>query len=75
MAGLLGEQIERFSLRVTGSAQSGEVAEESSNPFDITASYGLGKVLQFNAQESTQLSQVFDGPPCGSLRRIDRPWR
>jgi hypothetical protein len=47
----LGKRLEGFSLRVTGGTKSREAAEESSNPFDVTAADGVGKVVQPRRQE------------------------
>ena len=58
----LGNQLERFSLSVTGGTKSREAAEESFDPFDITLADGMSKVVQLNPEESTHFSQIFDRP-------------
>ena len=65
IAGVLGQELEGAALRVAGFPKGGEALEESGNPFDLSSLDGVGKVGEFDSQESAYLAQVLDCPACG----------
>ena len=70
ISGLLSKQLERCPLGVTRFAQSWEPMQETSNPFDVASSDGMCQVVQFNGEESTHFSQVFNRPAHGSCPEL-----
>jgi hypothetical protein len=59
---LLSKCLERFSVRVTRSAQGRETTQESRNPLRLPSLDRMCNVAQFNPQESAHFSQVLNRP-------------
>ena len=60
---MLGEHPERLPLVIVRPAQSRKAPQESRYPFGFALPYRVTEIFQFDSQESTHFSEVFDRPP------------